>query len=217
MMECMYMGFEPLYKKPGDLIRSEEWNEIISELISLRKYIENMTRSVTLTSLISPFGESKNLSTGVPDEFNYGTDVMGLINKQYFVGEIDTGHICKFGIHDFADIIYYWSGAAHGDYEALKITLEYVDGTMFNSEHLFIHEWSNLRPKGDNNPYVEYLHSPNQRLWYKYELINPSPEKGIRYITFEDVSGESAPRIANILQYVTRLKPLSVEEPEEIE
>lgn len=214
-MRGIYMDFEPTYKKPGDLIKSEEWNEILEELIGLRKYIENMTRSVTLSSLISPLGDSKSLSTDVPDKFNYGTDVMGLITKQYYVGETEKGYICKFGIHDFADIIYYWSGAAMGDNEALKISLEYVDGTIFNSENLFIHEWSNLRPKGGNNPYVEYLQSPNQRLWYKYELVNPSPEKGIRYITFEDVSEESAPRIANILQYVTRVKPLPVEEPEE--
>ena len=210
------MGFEQTYKKPGDLIKSEEWNEILEELVNLRKYIENMTRSITLTSLISPIGDSQSLSKDVPEEFDYGINVMGLITKQYYVGESETGRICKFGIHDFADIIHYWSGAAKGDIEALRITLEYVDGTIFNSESLFTHEWSNLRPKGDNNPYVEYLQSPNQRLWYKYELENPNPKMGIRYITFEDVSEESAVRIANLLQYVTRVKPLPVKEPEEI-
>jgi len=204
------MGFEPTYKKPGDLIRSDEWNKILDELIDLRKYIENMTRSITLTSLESPIGTSRNLSTDVPDDFNYGTDVMGLITKQYYLGEKEKGDICQFGVHDFADFIYYWSGAANGDRDALQITLEYVDGTTFTSEKLFIHEWSTLRPKGKKNPYVEYLQSPNQRLWYKYGLENPNPEKGIRYITFGDVSMESAVRIANVIQYVTKVRQLTI-------
>ncbi|MCE8426288.1 MAG: hypothetical protein J5U17_10995 [Candidatus Methanoperedens sp.] len=201
------MIFEPTYKKPGDLIRSEEWNKIIDELMDLRKYIESMTRSVTLTSLESPVGASCKLSTDAPEDFNYDMDVIGLITKQYYV-EKELGEICRFGIHDSADIIYYWSGATKGDRDALQITLEYVDGSTFNSEKLFIHEWSKLRPKGDKNPYVEYLQSPNQHLWYRYGLRNPSPEKEIRYITFEDVSVESGVRIANVIQYVTRVIPL---------
>jgi len=204
------MGFELTHKKPGDLIKSDEWNMILEELIELRKYIESMTRSVTLTSLASPLGTSRNLSTDVPEDFNYGTDVMGLITKQYYVGAKETGKICQFGIHDCADVIHYWSGAAIGDKEALQITLEYTDDTTSTSEKLFIHEWSELRRKGSKNPYVEYLQSPNQRLWYKYTLENPSPEKGIRYITFEDVSEESAVRIANVIHYMTRVKPLTI-------
>ncbi len=203
------MVFEPAYKKPGDLIKSDEWNKIIDELVFLRKYIESMSRNVTLTSLSSPIGISRNLSTDVPEDFNYGIDVMGLITKQYYMGEKETGEICRFGINDSADIIYYWSGAAKGDSESLKITLEYVDGTTFSSEKLFIHEWSKLRPKGNKNPYVEYLQSPNQRLWYRYGFENPGPEKEIRYITFEDISTDSAVRIANVIQYTTRVKPLA--------
>jgi hypothetical protein len=203
------MGFEPTYKKPGDLIKSDEWNKILDEMVELKKYIENMTRSVTLTSLSSPTGVSYSLSRDVPDDFNYDRDVIGLITRQYYVREKETGEICTFGINDFADIIYYWSGAAKGDTQALKVILEYVDGTTFVSEKLFIHEWSKLRPKGNKNPYVEYLQSPNQRLWYRYPLENPSPEKEIRYITFENVSSETAVRIGNVLHYVTRIKPLA--------
>ncbi len=205
------MDFEPVYKKPGELIKSDEWNKILDELINLRKFIETMTRSVTLTSLASPIGASYSLSTGMPDDFNYGTDVMGLITRQYYVRTKEAGEICRFGIHDFADVIYYWSGVAKGDRDSLKITLEYVDGMTFASEKLFIHEWSKLKPKGSKNPYAEYLHSPNQRVWYKYGLDNPSPEKGIRYITFEDVSAGAAVRIANVLHYVTRVKPLVID------
>lgn len=203
------MVFEPNYKKPGDLIKSDDWNKIQDELVELRKFVESMTRSVTLTGLESPVGTSYSLTKEASEDFDYGIDVLGLITKQYYLGRKETGDICRFGIHDYADIIYYWSGAAHGDRDSLKITLEYVDGTTFASDNLFIHEWSKLRPRGSKNPYVEYLQSPNQHLWYKYGIENPSPEKVIRYITFEDVDADSAARIADVLQYVTRVKQLT--------
>ena len=202
------MEFDPVFKKPGEIIRSDEWNKILEELVALRKYIDNMTRSVTLTNLPSPIGTSYNLSTGVPDDFNYGVDVLWLINQQYYIGKAETGDICKFGLNDFADIVSYWSGAAGGDKESVEIQIEYIDGSNFTSEKLVIHEWTNLRPKGNKNPYVEYLQSPNQRLWYKYSLINPSPEKAIRYITFRDIAKDTAVRIANVLHYTTRVKQL---------
>lgn len=202
------MVFQPNYKKPGDLIRSEEWNTLQDELVVLKNYIESMTRSITLTALESPSGKAQNLKTNVSEEFDYGTDVLGLITKQYISGEQETAEICKFGVIDRADILYYWAGAIKGDQQALEITLEFFDGTIFTSESLFIHEWSKLRPKGNYNPWVEYLYSPNQRLWYKYALKNPSPEKSIRFITFRDTSPESGIRIANVLQYTTRIAPL---------
>ena len=157
------MVIEPNYKKPGDLIRSEEWNKILDELVSLRSYIEGMTRSATLTSLSSPIGKSYGLGRDAGDDFNY---------------------------------------------EALEVSVEYTDGNIFKSGPLFIHEWSNLRPKGNKNPFIEYLQSPNQHFWYRYSLVNPSPEKEIRYVTFRDTNPECAVRIANILHYTTRVKPL---------
>lgn len=182
---------------------------MLDELIDLRKYIENMARSVTLTSLASPVGSSYGLTTNVPDEFNYGIDVLGLITRQYYMGKKQTGDICKFGVTDYADMVSYWSGAANGDREALEIFIEFLDGSVFRSDKLFIHEWSNLRPKGLKNPYLEYLLSPKERIWYRYALVNPHPEKEIRYITFRDVSEESAVRIANVLHYVTRVRQFS--------
>lgn len=202
------MAFDPVYKKPGDIIRSDEWNKIIEELVYLRKYVDNMTRSVTLTGLPSPGGTAYDLSTGVPEEFNYGTDVLGLIDKQYYLGKAETGDICKFGINDYADIVSYWSGAANGDREAIEIVIEYIDGSVYTTDKLVIHEWTNLRPKGNKNPYVEYLQSPSQRLWYKYSLINPSAEKAIRYITFRDIGKDTAVRIANVLHYTARVRQL---------
>jgi hypothetical protein len=202
------MTMELNYKKPGDLIRSEEWNRILDELVELRSYIDNMTRSITLTELSSPVGASYGLSTGVSEEFNYGIDVMGLITKQYYLGSKETGDICRFGICDNADVLSYWSGATGGDAEAIEIQLEYVDGSVYKTDRQVIHDWSTLRPKGNKNPYVEYLQSPNQRLWYRYTMVNPNPEKEIRQITFRDVNATSAARIANVLHYVTRVRPL---------
>jgi hypothetical protein len=197
--------FEPTYKKPGDLIKSDEWNKIIDELVNLKKYIDSMSISVTLTSLPSPTGISRNLTADDPDDFNFGISVMGLITKHYSGDE--KGEICKFGINDYADIIYYWACAAKGDRELLKITVEYVDGTTFTTENLFINEGSKLRPRGNRNLYIEYLQSPNQHIWYKYRFENPSSEKEIRYLTFEDISSEKVVRIANVMHYSTRVKP----------
>ena len=202
------MVMETNYKKPGDLIRSEEWNKILDELVALRSYIDNMTRSVTLTSMSSPIGKSYGLGSGIEEDFNYGTDVIGLITKQYFMGRSEAGDICRFGLNDQADLISYWSGAANGDKEALEIDIEYVDGSVFTSDKLFIHEWSNLRPRGNKNPYSEYLQSPNQRLWYRYNIVNPNPDKEIRFITFRDTNQAIAVRIANVLHYTTRVQPL---------
>ncbi len=202
------MAFKPDYKKPGETIRSEDWNRIQDELVALRKYTSNMTRSTMLTGLESPIGTSQSLSTGENEEFDYGIDVLGLITKQYYLGSGDVGDICRFGITDYADIIYYWSGAANGDKEGLQISLEYFDGSEWTADNLYIHEWSRLRPKGEKNPWTEYLYSPNQHLWYKYALRNPNPEKGIRFISFKDTSPIAGVRIANVMQYVTRLWPL---------
>jgi len=197
-----------LLKKPGDPIRSEDWNSIVNELVALREYIDQMARGNTLNSLESPTGTSYSLSKVVPEEFDYGTEIMGLITRQYFLGVENTGEVCRFGIHDYAGIIYYWSAASRGDKVALRITLEYTDNSLETSKDLFIHEWSKLRPRGDTNPYYEYLLSPNQRLMYRYALENPNPDKPIRYIIFEDLSRECGLRIGNMLHYVTRVRPL---------
>jgi hypothetical protein len=200
---------QELFKKPGDPIRSEDWNTIVNELVALREYIDQMARENTLNSLESPTGTSYGLSKGVPEEFDYGTDIMGLITRQYFLGVENTGETCRFGIDDFAGIIYYWAAASRGDKTALRITLEYTDNSLEPSRDLFIHEWSRLRPRGENNPYYEYLLSPNQRVMYRYALENPNPDKAIRYIIFEDLSPECGLRIGNIIHYVTRVRPIT--------
>ena len=197
-----------LLKKPGDPIRSEDWNTMVKELVALREYIDQMARGTTLHSLESPTGTGYSLSKGVPEEFDYGTEIMGLITRQYFLGVENTGETCRFGIQDFAGIIYYWAAASRGDKNALRITLEYTDNSLEPSRDLFILEWSRLRPRGENTPYFEYFLSPNQRVIYRYALENPNPEKPIRYIIFEDINRECGLRIGNMLHYVTRVRPM---------
>jgi hypothetical protein len=212
--------FEPIRKKPGELLRSEDWNKIqddiktdlerlVDENRRLREYVDSMALSVTLTNLDSPVGTSYRLDEDVPGESgNYATSVSGYITRQWILGKEKTGEICRFGILDFFDLLYYWSGAENGDKETLEITLEYVDGTMHTMSNLSIHEWTQLRPKGAGNPYVEYLLSPNERVWYKYAFKNPNPNKEVRSVSFRDTSEESAPRIANVIQHVARIRPI---------
>ena len=76
-------------------------------------------------------------------------------------------------------------------------------------QNLFIHQLDQLKPKGKKNPYTEYFTSPNQHIWYKYGLINPEPEKIIRHVTFEDLTAQRTIRIGNVVQYITRVRPLS--------
>lgn len=212
--------FEPIKRKPGELIRSEDWNKIQEdiksdlerleeEIRSIKRYIENMTESVVLTNLESPIGTSYRLDENVPGETdNYASKVVGHITKQWVIEKGKIGEICRFGILASFDVLYYWSGADNGDKKTLEIIIEYVDGTRHVIGDIFIHEWTELRPKGTENPYVEYLLSPNERVWYKYKLMNPNPEKEVRYIYFRNINSECTPRIGNVIQYIAKIKPL---------
>jgi hypothetical protein len=213
--------FEPIRKNPGELIRSEDWNKIQEdikaelvrlgdEIRSLREYIDSMAKSVTLISLDSPIGLSYRLDEDVPGETgNYATSVLGYITRQWILGRERMDEICRFGVLDLFDLLYYWSGAENGEKVALEIALEYVDGTMHTSSNLFINEWMELMPRSTENPYVEYLLSPNERVWYKYALRNPNPDKEVRYVSFRDINEDAGPRIANVIQHVARIRPIS--------
>jgi len=212
--------FEPIRRKPGELLRSEDWNKLQEdvkadlemleeEIRNLRKYVDNMTQNVTLINLDSPVGTSYNLDEEVPGEAgNYATRVLGYITKQWVLGKEKTGEICRFGILDFFDLIHYWSGAQNGDKKTLAITVEYVDGTIYEATDIFIHECLELRTSGSENPYKEYLLSPNERVWYKYEFKNPNPDKEVRYISFRNINEECTPRIANVVQHIARIRPM---------
>jgi hypothetical protein len=212
--------FEPIRKNPGELIRSEDWNKIQDDIKSdlvrlqeelkvLRDYIDNMAKSVTLTNLDSPAGMSYRLDEDVPGEVgNYATSVLGYITRQWVIGRDQTGEICKFGVLDFFDVLHYWAGANRSDKGTLEITLEYVDGTIHPVGDIFIHDWTQLQVKGDKNPYLEYLLSPNERVWYKYAIKNPYPDKEVRYVSFKDIDSENSPRIANVIQHTARIRPV---------
>jgi len=212
--------FKPIIRNPGDLIASDDWNKMQEDIKSnideldekfdkLKEYIENMLYSVTLVELKSPVGSSYNLDENIRGETeNYGANVVGNITKQWSIGK-EKGVVCRFGIVDAVDIFYYWAGAKDSDKKTLKITIEYIDGDVYSTDELFIHECSELRPKGTENSYVEYLLSPNENVWYKYMLKNPNPEKEVRYISFENTNQNCSLRIGNVIQYLTRIKNLS--------
>jgi len=212
--------FEPIRKKPGELIRSEDWNtmqediqadllRLAAELRSLREYIDRMAKSVTLINLDSPVGSSYRLNEVVAGEVgDYATSVLGYISRQWILGVGQTGEICRFGVLDFFDLLYYWSGAENGERVTLEITVEYVDGTLYTASDLFVNEWTELMPRNTTNPYAEYLLSPNERVWYKYALRNPNPDKEVRYVSFRDINADAGPRIANVIQHVARIRPI---------
>lgn len=212
--------FEPIKKKPGELIKSEDWNKIQDdvqedltkieqELQILRDYINNMAKSVTLINMDSPTGKSYRLDEELPGEVgSYSTSVLGYITKQWVAEKGKLGEICKFGILDFFDLFYYWSGAEGGEQPLLEISLEYVDGSAHSVTDVYINESSELKPRNTKNPYLEYLMSPNEKVWYKYQVVNPNTDKEVRYISFKNIKPESAPRIANVIQHVARIRPV---------
>ena len=214
--------FEPVRKKPGELIRSEDWNKIQEdmradlerleqEITDLKGYVDSMTESVTLINLDSPVGASYRLDEEVPGGTGgYATSVLGYISRQWVLGKGETGEICRFGIIDIFDLLHYWAGAENGDKATLEISLEYVDGTVHTAGDIFIHECTELRPKGSENPYLEYLLSPNERVWYKYEFRNPNPDKEVRYVSFRNINEECTPRIANVIQHIGRVRPIKI-------
>ncbi len=207
------VAFKPIKKNPGDVIKSEDWNkiqeEIRADLERITDYIGKLSETAVITNMESPIGRSYLLTDVVPGEkSSYDSSVLGLLTRQWLLSGGEVGEICRFGSMTSFDVLNYWSGAESGDKKALKITLEYSDGTSKDFDQLFVHDRSRLRPTGTDNPYVEYLLSPNERVWYKYQLINPDPSKEVRYISFKNVYKGCTPRIGNVLQYRFKIKSL---------
>jgi len=210
--------FKPIKRKPGDLIRSEDWNKIQEDIYTdlrnlelkletLIEHVNRLTSSVILTNMSSLEGTAYDLDYTLPGETkNFGIKVLGHINKQWVLEPGRTGVICRFAIIDTFDLLYYWASAGNGDKPALEITLEYIDGTIQTFSNIYIHEYSDLRPKGTANPYVEYLLSPTECVFYKYALKNPVPEKEVRYITFKNTNPSVTLRIGNVIHYLTRVR-----------
>ncbi len=205
--------FKPIKKNPGDVIRSEDWNKMQDDLkADLERIEDNVSRlaeTTTLTGLESSTGKSFSLVDVVPGEKgSYESPVMGLITKQWCLPGGDTGEICRFGIMSNLDVFQYWAGAEGGDKKALEISLEYMDGTTSSFSGLFIHERGRLRPTGEANPYLEYLLAPNERVWYKYQVANPSPDKEVRYVSFKNGLAGCTPRIGNVIHIITKVRIL---------
>jgi hypothetical protein len=214
--------FSPILKKPGELIRSEDWNkmqqdiqgdidELENKLRILREYIDNMEENATILNPESTVGTTYTLDEIMPGEGSgYKDAIVGLLSKQWLLKKGATGDICKFSIVSRLESLDYWSGAENGNKKMLEITFNYIDGTSAVITQLYIHDRTKLRPKGTDNPYIEYLLSPNEYVWYRYQVINPNPEKEVLNVNFKNLTESSTPRIGNAIHYRSRINPRRV-------
>lgn len=211
--------FKPKLAQPGETIRADDWNGIQQGILNdiqnleaayaeMKNYVNNMTETVVITNLESVEGKSYALNDPVPGEVaTYQTNVLGLITRQWVPSRQGTAIICKYGLTDCFNQLYYWAGAEKGNKKTLEVTLEYVDGTKEVIKDLFVHDRAKLAPKGADNPFTEYLLSPNQLVWYRYALANPHPDTEVRYITFRNTNPECTTRIANVIHLRVKIKP----------
>jgi len=102
----------------------------------------------------------------------------------------------------------FWAGAENGDKKTLEIVFEYIDGTNAVVSDLLIHDRSKLRSKGTDNPYIEYLLSPNENVWYRYHIINPSPTKQVLTVSFKNTNTDCKTRIGNVIHYSSKISPI---------
>lgn len=212
--------FKPIVRKPGELIRAEEWNRIQEEISQdimeldekinqLRKYIDSLTETTTILNPASPVGNSYSLNENIPGERgNYTATVVGPITRQWALERGRVGDLCRFGLAAYLESLDYWAGAEDGDRKALEITFEYIDGTSATVSNIFIHECSKLRPKGADNPYLEYLLSPNERVWYRYRVRNPNPDKEVINVIFRKIDPTCILKIGNVIHYKSKISTL---------
>ncbi len=211
--------FNPIVKNPGEVIRSEDWNrmqqdiqadmeELAHKLDVLKEYMDNMEESATMLNMDSQIGKAYNLDEVIPGEnSSYEAPIVGLLTKQLLRSKGDIGDICRFSIVARLVLLDYWAGAEKGDQKALEATFNYIDGTNSVVNELFVHDRRKLRPKGLQNPYLEYLLSPNEYVWYRYQLVNPNPDKEVLSITFKNIISDCTPRIGNVIHYRSKIIP----------
>jgi hypothetical protein len=214
--------FNPILRKPGELIKSEEWNRMQEEIRAdfdeldqrlqvLKDYVDNMEESATLLNMDSLVGKAYNLDDVISGEkTSYDAPMVGLLTKQWLVAKGEKGDICRFGVVAHLELLDYWSGAEKGDKKTLEIIFNYLDGTSTVISDLYIHDRSKLRPKGVLNPYLEYLLSPNEYVWYRYRVKNPAPEKEVLSISFKNILPECNTRIGNVIHYTSKITPQKV-------
>jgi len=213
--------FEPIIRKPGEVIRSEDWNrmqediradlqELERSLQALKDYVDNMEETITLLNVTSPVGTAYNLNEVVPGEMaSYEAPVVGHLTRQWLLERGGVGVICRFGLVTLLQSLDYWSGAESGDKKTLEVVFDYMDGTNAVISGLFIHDRARLRPKGSDNPYLEYLLSPNEHVWYRYRVANPNPGKEVLTVSFRNANPECTPRIGNVIHYRAKLIPVT--------
>jgi hypothetical protein len=211
--------FEPIKKNAGEVIRSEDWNKIQEDikadleelerkLQELKDYTDGMQETTTLLNVSSLGGTSYDLNEVIRHETtSYESPIIGLLTKQWLLEKGKTGEICKFGVVTHLNSIDYWSGAENGDKKVLEVVFDYIDGTNAVIGGLFVHDRSKLRPKGVDNPYVEYILAPNEYVWYRYRIANPNPQKEVLNISFRCTSPDCTPRIGNVLHYKSKITP----------
>jgi hypothetical protein len=214
--------FNPILRKPGEVIKSEDWNkmqedirtdieELERRLQALKEYVDSMEESTTILNMDSLVGKSYNLDEVIPGETSsYEASVVGLLTKQWLLPKGEVGDICRFSVVACLESLEYWAGAENGDKNALEVAFNYIDGTNAVVSELFIHDRTKLRPKGKDNPYLEYLLSPNERVWYRYRVANPNPEKEVLAVSFKNTVPECTLRIGNAIHYRSRIIPSRV-------
>ena len=215
------LEFKPITRKPGDPIRSEDWNMMQDMLLSdmyslkreieeLREYVNNLSETIVLTNLESSVGTAYALDEIVQGESDsYNLKTVGLITKQYVTSVWGIGDICQFGIADRFDILYFWSGAYNGNNNMLDVSLEYVEGDKDEmvGTNLYINDKSQLGSPTGNNPYQEYIYN-KYGAWYKYKIKNPFPDKEVRYIKFTNINSDTNPRIGNVIRIEKKIKQI---------
>jgi len=211
--------FEPIKRNPGEVIRSEDWNrmqedirndfaELERKLQVLKDYIDSMEETTTFLNISSLVGKSYNLDEVITGETtSYESPIVGLLTKQWLQEKGETGEICRVSVVSSLDSLDYWSGAENGDKKTLEIVFNYIDGTSAVVRELFVHDRTRLRPKGADNPYIEYLLSPNEHVWYRYRIANPNPEKEVLTVGFSNVNPKCTPRIGNVIHYRAKIIP----------
>jgi hypothetical protein len=214
--------FTPILRKPGEVIRSEDWNKMQEDIQSeiqelensfqkLKEYVNTMEESATMLNVDSLIGKAYNLDEVIPGETSsYEAPILGLLTKQWLLEKGKTGDICRLGLVSRLTLLEYWSGAENGNKKALEVTFNYIDGTNSVASDLYIHDRLKLRPRGTDNPYLEYLLSPNEQVWYRYPLINPNPEKEVLSVNFKNILAECTPRIGNVIHYRSKITPSKI-------
>jgi hypothetical protein len=214
--------FNPILRKPGEVIKSEDWNrmqediradiqELERKLQVLKDYVDNMEESATMMSMDSFVGKSYKLDEIISGEISsYDAPIVGLMTKQWLLAKGKVGEICRFSVVAHMELLDYWAGAENGDKKALEVVFNYIDGTNAVVSELFVHDRTKLRPKGTQNPYIEYLLSPNEYVWYRYRVVNPNPEREVLTVSFRNTIEECTPRIGNVIHYRSKIIPSKV-------